>query len=107
MSVCTPTGRACYNELLANNSFCLDLAPPCQGYYADMTISYERGNSRVSEENIEDEIYVLEYEEYKGKIVDAWNKRISDVVSDLGLIGNNLSLRKRVCLEILTLFTIS
>ena len=88
MSVCTPTGRACFEELLAKNSFCLDLAPPCQGYYADMDVSHQKGNSKLREENIEDEIYFLEYELFKGKMMrhDS-NKRLSIAVSDMGLTG--------------------
>ena len=66
-----------------------------------MIVSHEKGNSKLSEENIQDEIYFLEYEDFKGKMVDVYkNERFSDVVSELGLTGKYLCNRKFVFIEI-------
>ena len=70
LPVCTVSGRNCYNSLFSKESFCPDLVPPCQGFYLDMKILNSQESAELISENIVDENFLHEYEDYKGNMIN-------------------------------------
>ena len=68
----------------------MNLAPPCQGYYADMMVSPQKENSKLNERNMENKLYLLEYEQRKGRMIDyLWKQEMGTSVKDKNLEGNS------------------
>jgi len=80
--------RNCYNGLLLKESFCPEFVPPCQGFYADMKILNSKESAELISENIVDENFLHEYEDYKGKMINAEGWSLSTYLTEVikGLI---------------------
>ena len=74
---------------MSNGSFCSNLAPPCQGYYADMMVSPQKEKSKLNEGNKENKIYLLEYEQHKGRMIVSRRRQMRTYVKDKNLEGNS------------------
>ena len=68
----------------------MNLAPPCQGYYADMMVSPQKDKSKLNERDMENKIYLLEYEQHKGRMIDySYEQEMRTLVKMKNLEGNS------------------
>ena len=67
----------------------MNLPPPCQGYYADMIVSHQKEKAKLNEGNMENEIYLLEYEQHKGRMIDEDGQEMRTNIKRRNLEGNN------------------
>ena len=79
LSLCGPSGRMCYEDVLKDKTSCL---MPCKGFYADMRINHYGESSLLTKENIKDKRLILEYANFKGRMVDSEGFSVTYIISN-------------------------
>ena len=100
LSICGPEGRNCFECFMKKNPTCSDLPIPCQGFYADMSISQHGLDSLMTADNINEKNIFLEYENYKGNIIGNNGNSLSQAIgSDIKRISIIFILKKNVSIS--------